>query len=234
MTEIKLSKRMEAVASMVNESSVADIGCDHAFVSMYLIKAGIANRVIAMDVKEGPLRIAGENIFMYGLKDKIEVRASDGLHELKPGETECAIIAGMGGELIQNILQAAGPHIARGIHFVLQPQSEPWKVREFLYTAGYTITDEKMLIEDDKYYVVMKAVPSDIQVAPYTKEELYFGRQLLKQKNQVLKAYIQNSIIKKIELKNNLEHIHTEKTNNRIKDLEIEISFMKSVLEVYY
>ncbi len=234
MWENKLSNRMKAVASMVDEGYVADIGCDHAFVSIYLIKMGIANKVIAMDVKKGPVNIARENIRLCGLENVIEVRLSDGLQKLSEYEAECAIIAGMGGGLIQRILMEGKKHINNGIHLILQPQSEPWRLREYLYNIGYIIIDEKMLMEEGKYYVLMKAVPADIPCEQYSKEELYFGRLLLKQKDSVLEDYIRHNVSKKIELIDNLEHIHTEKSEKRLHSLRSEINFMENALSKYY
>ncbi len=105
MRFIELSKRMYMVASMVDKGgSVADIGCDHAYVSIYLIEQNIAAKVIAMDVRTGPLDIAKKNINSHGLSDKIEVRLSDGLEKLSIGEVNTVIIAGMGGQLIIDII----------------------------------------------------------------------------------------------------------------------------------
>ena len=83
---------------------VADIGCDHAYLSIYMIKHQIAESVIAMDVNRGPLERARDNIRKSGYENQINVRLSDGIKELNVGEADTLLIAGMGGGLIQKIL----------------------------------------------------------------------------------------------------------------------------------
>ena len=103
--DIKLSKRMQAVADMVDGENVADIGCDHAFVSIYLAGKPFVKKVIAMDVKTGPVDIAKANVAAYNLENKIEIRMSDGFGNLEVGEADVAVIAGMGGYLMIDILK---------------------------------------------------------------------------------------------------------------------------------
>ena len=87
MAEVILSNRMQALTDMVTPGTViTDVGCDHGFVSVYLVQKGLSPRVIAMDVRSGPLERAREHIREYGLQDRIETRLSDGLHGLKTGE----------------------------------------------------------------------------------------------------------------------------------------------------
>lgn len=219
MADIKLSKRMQSVVSMVEEKSVVDIGCDHAFVSIYLLTTGKADKVIAMDVKKGPIDIAKSNVSLYGCGDKIQVRLSDGFDKLEPGETECAIIAGMGGALIVDILKRGQIHTQNGIALILQPQSECWKVREYLYSIGYKIVREDMLVEDEKYYTIIKAVPFKGSIPPYSEAEIEFGRELLHKKNHTLKDFLLETKIKNQELMIKLEHIHTDKSKERIQQI---------------
>lgn len=157
---IKLSDRLLMSARMVTPGSrVADIGCDHAHTDIWLVKEGIASSAIAMDVGEGPLSHARANVRLYSLEDRIEMRLSDGLTALKPGEADTIIIAGMGGTLTTLILQA-GIQAARAAgELILQPQSDVWMVRRFLRRHGFRIVEEEMCIEDGKFYGSMKAVP---------------------------------------------------------------------------
>ena len=97
MAEVILSNRMQALTDMVTPGTViTDVGCDHGFVSVYLVQKGLSPRVIAMDVRSGPLERAREHIREYGLQDRIETRLSDGLHGLKTGEANGMICAGHG------------------------------------------------------------------------------------------------------------------------------------------
>ena len=103
---MKLSKRLETVASFVPKgSNIADIGTDHGYVPIYLVREGQAEHAVAMDVRKGPLERARAHVAEAGLGSRIDVRLSDGLAGLKPGEADCVVIAGMGGELIIHILE---------------------------------------------------------------------------------------------------------------------------------
>lgn len=234
MTDVKLSKRMRAFADMVDENRVADIGCDHAFVSVYLAATGKAKRVIALDVRKGPLGIAEDNIKSYGMEKIIDVRLSNGFDKLNVGEADCAIIAGMGGDLMVNILSKAKAHMEAGIHLVLQPQSEPWKVRKFLYNSGYEIIKEDMVLDEGKYYVMFKAIPAEEDVLIYNQHELVYGRLLLKSRHPVLKEYIERNKKKNGELLSKLQHIHTDKSFLRRESLKKEIIFDGEALDMYY
>lgn len=155
---VKLSERMACVAGMVTPGGcVCDIGCDHGFVSIFLIQNDIARKVYAMDVGEGPLERARTHIDAYGLEDRIETRLSDGLSMITEEDpVDTAIMAGMGGILIEKIMKDA---MGRGLfvkEFVLQPQSGWEKLRAFLRRYAYQIIQEDMILEDGKYYPVMK------------------------------------------------------------------------------
>ncbi|MBR5178574.1 MAG: SAM-dependent methyltransferase [Lachnospiraceae bacterium] len=146
-------------AKMVTKGSrVADVGCDHAHTGIWLIKNDIASKVIAMDVRKGPLEKARENIKLYGLDGIIETRLSDGLEKLSVGEADSIVIAGMGGTLTVEILKNGIDKAAAARELILQPQSDIGMVRRFLGENGFVITQEKMCKEDGKFYNSMRAV----------------------------------------------------------------------------
>lgn len=155
---VRLSKRMDCVAGMVTPGGcVCDVGCDHGFVSIYLVQHRIAKKVLAMDVKEGPLERARSHIAAYGLDSQIETRLSDGLSMITENDlVNTAVIAGMGGLLIEKIISQA---LERGLiikEYVLQPQSGWDKLRSFLRRHDFQIICEDMIEEDGKYYQVLK------------------------------------------------------------------------------
>lgn len=226
---IVLSKRMQAIVDLVDESRIADVGCDHAFVSIELARRDTTDKVIAMDVRKGPLEIATNNISAYGLSDVIETRLSDGLDKLAVGEVDCAIIAGMGGLLIVRILKQAVEHLRNGIHLILQPQSEADSLREYLTSVGYSLVQEEMLVDEGKYYTIMKAIPSN-ESRTFSKTELLYGPLLIRDKHPVLKQYLEEQLVKQQELYANLSHINTDKATQRVADLELEIMQIKECL----
>lgn len=155
-----LSDRMRAVAGLVQPcKSIADIGCDHGYVAMELVRSNVCRHVIAMDINRGPLERAKHNIADYCMQDYIETRLSDGVSALEKGEAEGIICAGMGGKLVISILERGKELIGAMRQVVLQPQSELSEVRSYLRKKGYLIEQEDIIYEDGKYYPMMRALP---------------------------------------------------------------------------
>lgn len=194
---IKLSKRMKAVAAMVSKGNVlADIGTDHAYVPIALIQQKKIPRAIAMDINKGPLQRATEHIAMCQLEDYIETRLSDGVEGLKVNEADTILIAGMGGELVIHILEAGEAVCRNAKELILQPQSELRKVRKFLREHKYKIIDEDMILEEGKYYPMMKVIPVEEDTFWQDKPKSIvvpcdiYGPILLKNGNPVLRKFL--------------------------------------------
>ena len=155
MTE--LSERLRAVADLVDDGMVvADIGTDHGYIPIALVQEGRCPRAVAMDINIGPLDRARAHIQAAELSKKIDTRRSDGMKELKAEEADCAIIAGMGGALTIKILEESSATARSLKALILQPQSELYKVREYLAEQGYEILAEDMVLEEGKFYPIMK------------------------------------------------------------------------------
>lgn len=223
---MQLSKRLQAVAELVTPGSrVTDVGCDHAYASIYLAKNAISPHVIAMDVNQGPIDRAKENIIKYGCEEKIEARKSNGLEKLNIGEADTILIGGMGGALMIQILSEKIEVMKSSRELVLQPQSEIHKVRYFLQEQDFLITDENMMKEDGKYYVMMKAVPKlsykDINSLKLMKEEhFYYGKLLLERRNPILKEFLLWDLSLCQGILNTLTGGQTE--NSRLRQKEIQ------------
>lgn len=205
MKPVTLSKRLQAVVSMVTAGNrVCDVGCDHGFVSIYLIEQGISPSVLAMDVRSGPLGAAKEHIAERGLGTQIETRISDGLHNYDIGESDTLICAGMGGRLMMQILSDDRGKTESFQEMILQPQSEVEHFRKWLREQGYHITDEKMIAEDDKFYPMMRVVvdlckllngetlckPNDSDREELCKLSDRYGALLLQRKDRTLADYL--------------------------------------------
>lgn len=241
---VKLSNRLEAIAQMVGKGKVAcDLGCDHGFVSIYLIQQGICPSVLAMDVRTGPLSQAKVHVMEAGLEDRIEVRLSDGLENYIEGEAQSLILAGMGGRLMMRIL--ANKKAETFEELILSPQSELCAFRRFIREQGWETIAENLIYEDGKYYPVMKVFPSG-KAALYqnlTKDELKekipeeigfcFGELLLQQRNPVLKQYLQEEKAKREALIRNLSEQGHERGTERIATLEAEWKDIKWALDFY-
>lgn len=247
---VHLSKRLQALAELVTPDGVlCDVGCDHGFLPIYLIQNGVIPQAIAMDVAAGPLRAAQKHIAEAGLTAQIKTRQSDGLEALKQGEADTILLAGMGGALTLHIL-SRHIHIARDVtELILQPQSEIYEVRNFLHREGFETVAENLVLEDGKYYPMIKAryrrqdeseakntkEVSDIQdgekkeqrQAP-TEAELYFGALLIKAKHPHLKAYL----LREQQLqKNILKQLSQQEATPKITQRRDEVAHYLKIVE---
>ena len=165
---MKLSRRLEAIVELIPSTQViADIGTDHGFVPCALLKRGRIHRAIAADINRLPLEKARTTATLQGLADQIEFRLGSGLKVLAPGEVNGAIIAGMGGELTRDILEAS-PAVVQTLDFlILQPAQNPEVLRGYLYGGGWAILAEDLVREEDgrfyEYFVVRRdaSIPAD-------------------------------------------------------------------------
>ena len=191
--QFQLPKRLETIIERMPASGcLADVGCDHAYVAIEAVRRGRAGRALACDVRKGPLQQAAEHILCAGLAGKIETRLSDGLEKVAPGEADTVVVAGMGGPLMERILQGRLGDFA---HFVLSPQSEIPHFRRFLLAEGMQIDGETMLIDEGKYYVILNvsqradAAASDSMYV--TEEDFLYGGRLLRRLDPVLKSFLE-------------------------------------------
>lgn len=151
-----ITPRLEAIIKHINGKIIADIGTDHAYIPIYLIENNLAEFVIASDINEGPLLIAEDNIKNHGLSQKIETRLGGGLSVLKEGEADTIIIAGMGGILISEIINA-DIQTAKAYKLILQPMNAQYELRKYLLSHGFKITNEDIAVEGFKVYNIIDA-----------------------------------------------------------------------------
>lgn len=190
MPMIELSRRLQAVADLVTPGSrLADVGCDHGYLSIYLVQSKKVPHSIAMDVNRGPLLRAQEHICQYGLEEYIETRLSDGLACLSAGEADTLVLAGMGGPLMEKIMEEGREVLAGMREMILQPQSEIPAFRRYLQKQGYCIVQEDMVREEGKYYPIMRAVPG--KMCWERNVEFRYGKYLLDARHPVLQQYLQ-------------------------------------------
>lgn len=248
MKELSLSKRMEAVVNMVSPQSfaIADIGCDHAYVSIALRQRRMAQKVIAMDVRKGPLAIAKNNVMQYGLEDTITLRLSDGLEQLQPNEVDTIIIAGMGGLLMMRILEegrSVWKEAGKCPAFILQPQSDIDKVRHYLYENGYFIERECMLIDEGKYYTVISAKPGKKDGTCMPPEGWIYGMYNLEHRDVVLQQFLEKERNTLQQIQKNLTDVIAKATQNeqevpdktklRMEEVEEQLSMNTAAREYY-
>ena len=226
---MQLSKRMQMIADMVQPAScIADIGTDHGYIPIWLAENGLTEHVIAADVKKGPLARAQEHVLEHGLQEHIELRLGDGLTVLSPGEAERIIIAGMGGLLMIQILSDNPKVTEQTEELILSPQSDIDSVRRYLHCIGFQIEAEDMTAEDGKYYIVMRCRHG--KDCNYSPEDYLYGKKLIENCHPVLRDYLDHKIQKTQEIIRQLAGKNTEKSKNRIKELEQETSLMSAAI----
>ena len=168
-----LDKRLRCVAGLVRPGSVlADIGTDHAHLPVWLVKEGVCPRAVAADIRIGPAAAARRSVEAAGLEERIDVRVGDGLAPLCPGEADDIVIAGMGGETIASILEAA-PWTKDGRYrLILQTMTRHECLRRFLLTGGFDILSEQIVQEGRRRYLVLACAYTG--APPVTEEAAYY------------------------------------------------------------
>lgn len=155
MDNIKLSNRLQAIAAFVSPgANVADIGTDHGYIPVWLAQNRIAHKIVAADINKGPLEHAKATANDYNVTEHIHFELCDGLNFPHCGEYDTIIIAGMGGELICSILEAA-PWTKNDTTLILQPNSKISDLVQWLIENGYKIKQAKLVKDAGKFYQVM-------------------------------------------------------------------------------
>lgn len=154
--KLPISDRLLACAAAVSKGDrVADIGCDHGYLSIHLLLSGIARSAIASDVKEQPLLSAVRNAEKYGVRNKMEFYLSDGVRNI-PRDFDSMVCAGMGGDTMVSILEAAPWLKDSKYRLILQCQSKTPMLRKYLSDKGYQILKETVLRDGKFLYTVME------------------------------------------------------------------------------
>lgn len=185
--KLPLSNRLLACCDYVNRGDrVADIGCDHGYLSIHLLTCGIARSAIASDVAQGPLQSARCNAEKYGVLDRVEFYLSDGVQDI-PRDFDTLVCAGMGADTMIHILQSAPWLQNKQYRLILQCQSKRPELRQWLYEAGYRIHRETLAKDGKFVYSIMEVVYDPGQ--GITPAEAYISRQLLEDNHPLLPEY---------------------------------------------
>ena len=186
--KLPLSNRLLACCSFVRPGDrVADIGCDHGYLSIHLLQKGIASSVIASDVAEGPLQSAMINARKFGVKDRITFFLSNGLQNV-PRDFDCMVCAGMGADTMMSIIHHASPWLKDPKYrLILQCQSKRPELRQWLYDEGFRISRETLAKDGKFVYSIMEVVYDPRQ--SITPAETYITPQLLEDHHPLLPEY---------------------------------------------
>lgn len=186
-----MNKRLKAIKNLVEPNRiVADIGTDHAFVPIALIKEGIARKCYACDVIEGPCKIAKAHIEKEGLSDYIQVIQSDGFENV-PLDAEVAILAGMGFTTAKQILENAMATLDNYKQILVQVNKDVMDLRKWISDHHFTIVAEE-LVYDDRFYQIV--VFNTTTHEEYSDLQITFGPHLMKERSEMFIEYCEESL----------------------------------------
>lgn len=195
--KLRLTPRLKAVAALVPEGAkVADIGSDHAYIPVDLIRSGRAQLVIASDVHQGPVENAKKVVALAALEDRIEVRLGSGFDVYKPGEVDTAVLAGMGGFLIRDLMQAALPLVKTLKCLVLQPMVAIRELRVWLLENGFEILEERVAQEGQKFYEIFSVHYTGVRINPVDFKTAEMGIAMYRLEDEVAMRYLAHRIKK--------------------------------------
>ena len=222
---MKLTDRLLKIASLVDEGKkIADIGTDHGYIPIYLLKNKKIDFAILADVNKGPLENARKEVKRNKLDEKVDLRLGSGIEVLKDNEVDEIIIAGMGGILISELLEAKKSVAQSAKKLILQPMQAQAELRKYLFNNGFEIIDEVLVKEDFRIYEIIVAKYSGVKTQ--VKDEIYYevSNNIIENKDVLLGEFLNKkinsyeNIIKKLEGKNG-EAIEI-KRNKTIKIIE--------------
>ncbi|MGC4430667.1 tRNA (adenine(22)-N(1))-methyltransferase TrmK [Streptococcus suis] len=209
--ETKLSKRLVTVADYVPQGArLADVGSDHAYLPLFLVEQGRIEFAVAGEVVQGPYQSALQNVELAGQSDKISVRLANGLAAVEQADQISTVtIAGMGGRLIADILEAGKDKLASVERLVLQPNNREDDVRRWLVAHDFQLVTEEILEENDKIYEILVAEKGKSDL---TADQLRFGPYLLEEQS----ATFQKKWLKELDkLTYALEQVPLERQADR-------------------
>jgi tRNA (adenine22-N1)-methyltransferase len=230
MKIMELSTRLKTIVNMMEKcDSIIDVGTDHGYVPIYLVRNGLINSAIASDINSGPVEKAKKNVRESRLSPKITCRRGSGLSTVKVREVQVAIIAGMGGNLIRDILEADLLVVKKLEYVILQPVQNAEVLREYLYNTGYDILCEDICFDDGKFYEIIKAKHNTV---PLVLDRIYYeiSKTLLDEKHPVMQQFIEFKLKKYLKVYNTLNE-NSIAVKNRKEQLYPVIKRLKEFLK---
>jgi len=200
------SQRILAIASLIDKNdSIIDVGCDHAYLDIYLIKNKLCIKALASDIAEGALKQAKNNIKKYNLGNKIQTILSNGLDNIDVVNYNTIVISGMGTKTILDIL--SNSKVENIDKFIIQSNNNLEDLRMAMNKRGYKIKEEIIVLENNKYYTIIEYVHgkeklSNIikKIGIYNNDNLQYYDYLYKKNEELLKKIPLYKIKKRISI----------------------------------
>lgn len=224
------SKRIQFIIENLEAvEALADIGTDHGYVPLIALEKGICNKAIACDINKDPLDKAKLNAILEGIGDELDFRLGGGFEPLKAGEVNEVVIAGMGGNLIRDILEADLEKVKSVDYLVLVPAQNPEVLREYLYNNNYEIIKEDLCFDEGIYYELFKVRYAEGHATELDSIYYEVSPMLLRSKHPLMKEYLQF----KVDEYNRILGFITEATvsaNKRREDIKEKLTIITSML----
>lgn len=214
-----ISNRLRFISNLIDKvDSIIDVGTDHGYVPIDLLKKGTVKKVIASDINKGPVERARENILLSGLSDRADCRLGGGFKTIRPGEVEAGIIAGMGGNLIRDIIEE-DMEVFKSLKYVIaQPVQNPEVLRKYVLEKGFNLEDEWIIFDEGKYYEIMKisynSKSNIINPVYYDFSEI-----LINKKDKVYKEFLKDRKSRYIKI---VDSLNSDSDNSIKRKAEIE------------
>ena len=214
--------------------TVADVGCDHGYLTISLLENGVADSAIAMDINAGPLKKAQENITAAGLSSRASLRISNGLQKLEENEADVICICGMGGTLIGKIIVAEERVAKSAETLIIEPQSDYYSLRKTLMEMGFVIIDEDLTCEENKIYPIIKLYyePDEGKRTLLSEAELEYGPVIIKKVPKLLIKLLDKNEKEYSSILESLESKKTGQSNailSRMQQLRHELDLIARV-----
>ena len=230
MNEHTLSMRLERVAANVPAGArLADIGSDHAYLPVALMRRGAITAAVAGEVATTPFRAAQRTVRDNGLEQQVAVRLADGLAAVEPHDGITAIsLCGMGGETIRDILESGKVHLSGQERLILQPNGGEQPLRQWLMDNGYSIVSEELLQENRFYYEIIVAERTGPVL--YSAEELYFGPLQMQARSPVFIAKWQRMLRQKHKTLASFEQARQAVPPEKLQEITQQASWITALL----
>lgn len=198
---MNLSKRLKTIADLVDTTSIIDVGCDHAYLDIYLSNLGIS--CLGVDISKNVIDNALKNLEKYNVNDKVKILLNDGLKDITLKDTDTVIISGMGTSTILNILSDL-----KGTNpLIISSNNDLELLRREIIKKGYKIDDEKVVYEKGHYYVIIKFIYGnkkykkvDYKYGPVSKHDKAYMTYILNKNKKIYSSMPEKYIFKKIKL----------------------------------
>jgi len=238
VNELALSERLRTVAHEIpNGSKIADIGSDHAYLPCYAALQGLISYAVAGEVNEGPFQSAKNQVEKLNLNDRIKVRKGNGLEVIERDEVNVITIAGMGGPLISEILEAGKDKLNGIERLILQPNIGAKSIRLWLLENDWELIKEHILEEDQKIYEILVAEkgnplkPYRIENKSESESDLLLGPFLMKEKNEAFRKKWSHELLKWKKITRQIDQkAQNEDTVEKRKELLNKIRMVEEVL----